>query len=185
MHSDATPSGTFRFFIAYSSVTSTRAAAGADRVTERDRTAVHVHFLRVELQLARTPSDCAANASLSSHNPTSPLESFVFCKSFSIAGQGPMPMIDGSTPALAAPRMIAIGFKPAAFARSSDMTTSAAAPSLMPDALPRGHAAVLLECRTQLREHVDVGAGARMLVLLEVDRIALLLREGRRRRSLP
>jgi hypothetical protein len=52
------------------------------------------------------------------------------------AGTGPIPITRGSTPATALPANVASGSAPSARAFSSEATTSAAAPSLMPDALP-------------------------------------------------
>ena len=45
-------------------------------------------------------------------------------------------MIDGSTPPSAPATHVAIGLTPSSLAFSSDITTIAAAPSLIPDALP-------------------------------------------------
>ena len=45
-------------------------------------------------------------------------------------------MIEGSTPASAPPTNVAIGLTPSSLAFSSDITTIAAAPSLIPEALP-------------------------------------------------
>jgi hypothetical protein len=49
---------------------------------------------------------------------------------------GPIPMIAGSTPADAPVIHFAMGATPSRFAASTLSTTTAAAPSLMPDALP-------------------------------------------------
>jgi len=87
------------------------------------------------LSSASTPRDWAAKASLSSHRPMSPSDAEALG-----AASRKRPRAHAhdrrSTPAAAAPRMIAIGVSFSAFARASDMITSAAAPSLMPDALP-------------------------------------------------
>ena len=55
---------------------------------------------------------------------------------FVIAGIGPIPMTDGSTPATEVATIRASGFRPSARARPASMMSSAAAPSLMPDAFP-------------------------------------------------
>ena len=47
-----------------------------------------------------------------------------------------MPMIDGSTPVVAQDTIFASGVMPRFLASSALIRTSAAAPSLMPDALP-------------------------------------------------
>ena len=60
----------------------------------------------------------------------------VFSSSLRTAGTGPRPITLGSTPACAQPRMRAFGFSPAFCASSPCASTSAAAPSLMPLALP-------------------------------------------------
>ena len=50
--------------------------------------------------------------------------------------RGPIPIIRGGTPAVAAPTTRARGFRPYSFTAASEATMSAAAPSLTPDALP-------------------------------------------------
>ena len=47
-----------------------------------------------------------------------------------VAGTGPMPMTEGSTPATAMERMRTLGFKPSSLARSSLMINTAEAPTL-------------------------------------------------------
>ena len=59
----------------------------------------------------------------------------------------------------------------------SDVTTSAAAPSLTPGALPAVTRAVLLERRLQRAERFDGGVGADRLVAVDDDRVALALRD--------
>ncbi len=49
---------------------------------------------------------------------------------------GPIPIYAGSTPADCPATQVAIGVTPSSFAFSSLITTTAAAPSLIPDALP-------------------------------------------------
>src|SRR5207245_2372537 len=53
-----------------------------------------------------------------------------------VAGTGPRPITDGSTPATAIARMRAFGFSPSSRARSSDMIRTAAAPTLSGLELP-------------------------------------------------
>ncbi len=52
------------------------------------------------------------------------------------AGTGPMPISSGLTPATAIARILAIGFKPRSFALSSDMISSATAPTLIGELFP-------------------------------------------------
>lgn len=54
----------------------------------------------------------------------------------STAGTGPMPIILGSTPASATATILANGESPFCIAVSADIRTTAAAPSLTPEALP-------------------------------------------------
>ena len=53
-----------------------------------------------------------------------------------MAGTGPTPMTRGATPALAAPLTRASGSSPYRSTAASEASSRAAAPSLMPDALP-------------------------------------------------
>src|SRR5579859_6691884 len=79
---------------------------------------------------------CAANASLISIRSRSlGVQPAFFRHSFE-AGIGPTPMMLGSTPAEEYALMHASGFKPSSFAFAALIITTAAAPSLMPDALP-------------------------------------------------
>jgi len=59
-----------------------------------------------------------------------------FASALREAGIGPVPMIAGSTPAVAHEAIRAIGVMPRFFASAAVITTRAAAPSLMPEALP-------------------------------------------------
>ena len=60
----------------------------------------------------------------------------VFASTLRIAGAGPKPMITGSTPTYDQPRTYASGFLPSFWAFAAVVTTIAAAPSTIPDALP-------------------------------------------------
>ncbi|MNT03981.1 hypothetical protein D3C72_1385430 [compost metagenome] len=82
-----------------------------------------------------THSDWAAKASLDSIRSRSATVQPAFSSAFFEAGIGPVPMIDGSTPAVAQEAMRARGSRPRALASSADISTRAAAPSLMPEAL--------------------------------------------------
>ena len=59
-----------------------------------------------------------------------------FAITFFVAATGPIPMISGSTPARAPCTQVAIGLTPNSLALASLITTTAAAPSLIPLALP-------------------------------------------------
>ena len=83
-----------------------------------------------------TAQACAAKASFNSNKSTSLAFQPARCKAFCDAGTGPMPMVAGSKPLVPKEAMRAKGVKPKAAAFLADMTTTAAAPSLMPEALP-------------------------------------------------
>jgi len=83
-----------------------------------------------------TATDCAANASFASIRSKSSIDMPVFARTFFVDATGPTPMIVGSTPPRAPATNVAIGVTPSSFAFSSLITTIAAAPSLIPDALP-------------------------------------------------
>ena len=87
-----------------------------------------------------------------------------------------MPMIAGSTPVDANDRIFASGFRPSFAARSAVATTTAAAPSLMPDALPAVTVPSFLKAGFNAGQLFGRRAGARIFVGVERDRIALLLR---------
>jgi len=78
----------------------------------------------------------AANASFSSTRSRSSTVIPARSRAFRVAGIGPTPIRWGSTPATAVATIRAMGSAPRAAARSSEATARAAAPSLMPEALP-------------------------------------------------
>ena len=78
----------------------------------------------------------AANASLSSSTSMSSIVMPACSSTFSTAGIGPRPMISGRIAATEEAMMRARGFSPSSCARSSDITSTAAAPSLSGQALP-------------------------------------------------
>ena len=94
------------------------------------------NFSRSKPSSFPTATDWAANASLASITSKSPISIPAFAITFFVAATGPMPMIRGSTPARAPATHVAMGVTPSSFAFSSLITTTAAAPSLMPEALP-------------------------------------------------
>ena len=83
-----------------------------------------------------TAITCGAKASLSSTRSTASTVSPVRACSFRRAGTGPMPITRGSTPALAQPSRRATGVMPCARAHSAELNTTAAPPSVMPEAEP-------------------------------------------------
>ena len=84
-------------------------------------------------------------------------------------------MTEGSTPATAIARMLTLGFKPNSLARSSDMISSAAAPTLSGLALPAvTDAALGHERRLEAPERFQARVAANALVLVH-DLLAALL----------
>ena len=79
---------------------------------------------------------CEANASLISIRSRSFGSQPARARHRLDAGTGPMPMYFGSTPAEAKLLMRAIGFRPSSLAFFALVTSTMAAPSLMPEALP-------------------------------------------------
>ena len=112
-------------------------AAGADRMSQRDRAAVDVDFRGIELELADDGQRLRGEGFVQldevevveRRGPRA-------ATALRIASTGPMPMIIGSTPAVQYARMRASGLRPSSCAFFAVAITSAAAPSLMPDALP-------------------------------------------------
>ena len=82
-----------------------------------------------------TAQACAANASLASIRSRSSIFQPAFFSAAREAGIGPVPMIAGSTPACAQETMRASGVLPRLAASLAFISTTAAAPSLMPEAL--------------------------------------------------
>ena len=97
-----------------------------------------------------------------------------------------MPITRGSTPATAEPTNAPSGSTPSSRALSSLAITSAAAPSLIPLALPGGHGALGAKRRLELREHVGSRLRSRMLVDDDLtDRDELVVEAARCVRQLP
>ena len=104
---------------------------------------------------SRHGSTCAANASLIS---TRSMSSIVMPAALSTAlnaGIGPRPMISGRTAATAEATIRARGLRPRSRAFSSDITSTAAAPSLSGQALPAVTVPSGLEDRLELRQRLD------------------------------
>ena len=83
-----------------------------------------------------TAQACAAKASLASTRSRSSTLQPAFSSALRDAGIGPVPMSAGSTPAVAHETIRASGVTPRLAASAAVISTTAAAPSLMPDALP-------------------------------------------------
>ena len=83
-----------------------------------------------------TASDCAAKASFSSIRSIWSSVRPASFSAFGIAYTGPTPISSGRHPAYAYATKRASGRRPSAFARSSEITTAAAAPSDVCDELP-------------------------------------------------
>src|SRR5271166_4216103 len=81
-----------------------------------------------------TAQACAAKASLISMRSKSEGFQPAFSRQRFEAGTGPMPMIDGSTPDEANALILAIGLRPSCCALAALITSTAAPPSLIPDA---------------------------------------------------
>src|SRR5205823_6461310 len=146
MQSEATPSRASRARMAWSRVTRTRpplAPIGWPSAIAPPFTLTRFFGMRSSRS---TPRDCAANASFSSQRSISSRRRPARSRAFSDAGHGPMPMIDGSTPADAYERIVASGHR----------------------------TAVALEGRLQRREPLCRRVGPRVLVGVEGDRLALL-----------
>src|SRR5215831_19912578 len=81
-------------------------------------------------------NDWDANASFNSTRSMSEIFKPALCNALFVAGTGPIPMIEGSTPATAIETIFAVGFNPNFFTADSLASNMAAAPSLMPDEFP-------------------------------------------------
>ena len=77
-----------------------------------------------------------AKASLISKRSTSPKPIPARSRALRIAGAGPIPMRDGSTPTTAQETILPSGFQPRSAARAAVERIIIAAPSTMPEALP-------------------------------------------------
>src|SRR5262245_35638326 len=84
----------------------------------------------------RQASPCEAKASLISIRSKSPILRPSRCISLRVEGTGPIPITRGGTAADAMPSTRARGVRPWRFAASAEAMITAAAPSLMPEALP-------------------------------------------------
>ena len=116
---------------------------------------------------------CAAKASLSSIRSMSASFRPARLRAFFVAGTGPVPITAGSTPTTAVATTRTSGLRPSDLAFSSDMTSSAAAPSFSGELLPAvtvpmpGH-----EGRLERGEALQAGVGADALIAVDQDAVA-------------
>src|SRR5512143_312846 len=93
-------------------------------------------FSRSRPSSRTTPRIWPAKASLISQRSMSSFESPALSSAARAAGAGPRPMSSGSQPTTPHETSRPSGFTPLRFAFSADVTTTAAAPSTIPEALP-------------------------------------------------
>ena len=136
MHSEAMPFFAFWRCISCSSVTRMRqpdAPIGWPMAIAPPLTLTLLVSQPISLFTAQA---CAAKASLISSKSRSAAFQPARASALVEAGTGPMPMMAGSSPLVAKLAMRPSGFRPSAAAFLAVITITAAAPSLMPDALP-------------------------------------------------
>ena len=155
---------------ALTAVSASRAPDMPERMAERDRAAVRVHVLGVvrQAELAQHRDALGGERLVQFDHVDVASVSPSRASSFCTAGAGPMPMMRGATPAVAIATTRARGVRPWRLAASSRGEQQRAAPSLTPEALPAVTVPRVAERRPQLRQHLERGVGARMLV--RVDR---------------
>src|SRR5262249_18071303 len=113
------------------------ASAGrADRMPDRDRAAVDVNFIGVPAEILVHGAGLRGEGFIGLHEIEVANIPAGFLSAAREEGIGPVPMILGSTPAWAHDTMRASGVLPSLAASLAFISTTAAAPSLMPDALP-------------------------------------------------
>ena len=136
MHSVASPFFASRFVISCSNVTNTRAPDAPIGCPMAIAPPFTFTFAVSQPRSLFTARACAAKASLASIRSRSSTFQPARCNALRVAGIGPVPITAGSTPAVANEAIRAIGVRPRFWASSALMSTRAAAPSLIPDALP-------------------------------------------------
>ena len=168
------PSCALRRFISCSSVVSTRAPDAPIGWPIAIAPPFTFTLLVSQPMSLLTAQACAANASLASIRSRSCGFQPAFSSARRLAGIGPVPMIAGSTPACAQITMRASGLRPRRSASFAVISTSAAAPSLRPEALPAvTRAAFGWNAGCRPAELLGGGVAADELVLLD-DGVALL-----------
>ena len=111
-----------------------------------------------------TAQACAAKASLASIRSRSSADQPAFFNAMRLAGIGPVPMIAGSTPAVAQETMRASGFRPRLLGLRRRHQHHRGGAVVDAGGVAGGHRAVLVEGRAQLRQHLDRRAVLGMLV---------------------
>src|SRR5262249_55500298 len=135
MQSVAKPFLALRFCISCRSVTSTRAPDAPIGCPNAIAPPLTFTFDVSQPRSLLTAQACAANASFASTRSRSPTCQPAFFSAARVAGIGPVPMIAGSTPACAHEAIRASGALRGFCASLAFISTTAAAPSLMPEAL--------------------------------------------------
>src|SRR2546426_1218704 len=135
MQSVARPFLALRFSISWSSVTSTRAPDAPIGCPRAIAPPLTLTLAGSQPRSLFTAQACAAKASLASTRSRSSAFQPPFLSAAREDGIGPVPMIAGSTPACDQETMRASTLRPSLAAWLAFISTTAAAPSLMPEAL--------------------------------------------------
>ena len=154
-----------------------RTSRAGGRARSRRRSGSRARRRRAGPARAAPRAPGQANASLSSITSSCASSSRASSSTLRVAGSGPMPMIRGATPAVAAATTRARGVSPCRRAASSEATMSAQAPSLTPEALPAVTVPSARNGVGERRELLERRLGARMLVALHHQWRALALRD--------
>src|SRR5258708_5818297 len=150
MHSVARPFLASRFCISCSSVTSTRAPEAPTGWPIAIAPPLTLTLAVSQPRSLLTAQACAAKASLASIKSRSPMLQPAFFSAAREAGIGPVPMILGSTPAWPHETIRPSTFLPSLPACFPVISTTAAAPSLIPDAEPPGTLPAFFTTRSTL-----------------------------------
>src|ERR1035437_7677946 len=135
-HRVATPRLVLRFSISCSSVTVMRVPVHPMGCPIAIAPPFTLSRSRFKFNVRSQASTCAANASFNSISPNSCSLRLSFSSSFRSAGTGPIPIVRGSTPAEVTAAIRASGFRLFCFTKCSLATTTAAAPSVIPEEFP-------------------------------------------------
>src|SRR5262250_475164 len=134
-HNVATPRFDFRRSISYNRVTVIRVPVQPMGCPSAIDPPFTFSRARSKCSSRSQAMTCAAKASFNSTRSKSATLRPCFSSSLCMAGTGPMPMVRGSTPADVTATMRASGFRLCLLTNASLATTTAAAPSVMPDEL--------------------------------------------------
>ena len=119
---------------------------------------------------------CEAKASFSSIRSMSASFMPARLSAFFVAGTGPVPITAGSTPTTAVATTRTSGFRPSDLAFSSDMTSSAAAPSFNGELLPAVTVPMPgMKAGFSARQRFHAGVGAHALIEVDQDAVALFV----------